>query len=325
LRALPEPTLLALSPGGRVALANPTARALLGPAAVAEGAELAALCADEGAAAGLRAYLGRCAGSRAPLPGGAALRRADGTVARFRLSGALLSPASADGAAPARVLLRLSDAGDERFSALSRQVRALNAELRERRRVQAALEEALRERGLLLRELHHRVKNNLHMLAGMLGAARREAAEPGARAALADVERRLAAVGAVHQMLHGAGGLEGVRADRLVAALGPAVLRGLGADPARLAAEAEPVALPNDAAVPLALILNELLTNALKHGGAAAGGGGGVRVRLAAASEGGALELAVEDDGPGFDPADAQGRRRASGLGLVRGLVRQRG
>jgi two-component sensor histidine kinase len=75
--------------------------------------------------------------------------------------------------------------------------------------------------------------------------------------------------------------------------------------------------ISNDTAVPLALILNELVTNAAKHG--TAGGGGAIRVALAREPDG--FALSVEDDGPGFDPQAVRGR--SSGLRLVEGLSRQ--
>ena len=78
--------------------------------------------------------------------------------------------------------------------------------------------------------------------------------------------------------------------------------------------------LSNDTAMPLALILNELLTNAAKHGvnGRAEGS---IKVGLTKGLD--SFELTVEDDGPGFDLGEAN--RRSSGLGLVSGLARQLG
>jgi two-component sensor histidine kinase len=75
--------------------------------------------------------------------------------------------------------------------------------------------------------------------------------------------------------------------------------------------------ISNDTAVPLALILNELLTNAAKHG--IAGGRGTIRVALAREPDG--FVLTVEDDGPGFDLQAVRGR--SSGLRLIEGLSRQ--
>jgi two-component sensor histidine kinase len=77
--------------------------------------------------------------------------------------------------------------------------------------------------------------------------------------------------------------------------------------------------LPNDTAMPLALILNELLTNAAKYGVTL--NEGSIRVGLTKCSE--SFVLSVEDDGPGFELE--QVRRRSSGLGLVMGLARQLG
>src|SRR6185312_1241348 len=85
--------------------------------------------------------------------------------------------------------------------------------------------------------------------------------------------------------------------------------------PVRIDAAAEPGVLGNDTAMPLALILNELIANAARHG-TDAGGVANVRVRLASAGE--EFRLTVEDDGPGFE--FGEWRRRSSGLGLVTGL-----
>jgi two-component sensor histidine kinase len=321
LEALPEPALV-VSVDGRVALANRAALARLALAGPADGLspDLGALSPGPEAAAALLAYLRRCSGSRSTLPGTAELRGTDGRAARFRCHGCLLEPARGD--APARVLLRLSAADDERFSVLAQKVTDLNAEVRRRRRAQAELEEAVRERDLLLRELHHRVKNNIHMLVGMLSAARREAAGLDASAVLGDAAARLTAIGAVHQLLYVGDNLRGVRADEFVVRIGTMAAEALGQG-GRVSFDADAVEIPNDAAVPLALILNELMTNALKHGARPDGTPGPVRVGLTAAVDG-AVELAVEDEGPGFDPA-VGATRRASGLGLVRGLARQIG
>ena len=321
LEALSEPALLIGAPG-RIAFANRAALARLGPGAQA-GEDLAALCPDAEAGAALRTYLLRCSGSRSALPGATVLRDAAGRAARFRCEAGLLVP-SEEGGAPL-MLLRLSEA-DERFSVLTRKIHELNEEILGRRRAQAMLEQALGERDLLLRELHHRVKNNIHMLSGMLSgmlsAARREAAAPEAAAALEEASRRLAAVGAVHQMLYQGSDLRGVRGDEFVARVATMVAEASGVR-GRLLVEAEPAGIGNDAAVPLALVLNELVANAVKHGTRTNGAPGQIRVGLSTRPDG-SVELWVEDDGPGFEPATGV-TKRASGIGLVRGLARQLG
>jgi two-component sensor histidine kinase len=82
--------------------------------------------------------------------------------------------------------------------------------------------------------------------------------------------------------------------------------------------EADSILLPNDAAIPLALIVNELLTNAVKHG-LIGRGAGAIRVRLTREND--SFLVYVEDDGPGFHLQSVQ--RRSSGLALVQGLARQ--
>ncbi len=264
---------------------------------------------------GLRRYLARCSGSRDPLPG--AIDLGDGVDGsnHVRCLCGVVVPAR-DGA-PALLLLRSSEAGFERFSALARSVRDLDAELRERQRSQAVLEEALRDRELMLRELHHRVKNSIQLLTGMVAAARRDAEEPAARAVLDEAGRRLAAMAAVHQMLYRAEQIGGLRADRFMTELAASILRPLGAEGRATVCASPDAAVPNDAAVPRALILNELLANAVKHGPP------GGRIRATLAEHGSSFELTVEDEGPGFVPPLSS--RRTSGLALVRGLVRQLG
>jgi two-component sensor histidine kinase len=85
-----------------------------------------------------------------------------------------------------------------------------------------------------------------------------------------------------------------------------------------IVSEAAAAEITNDTAVPLALILNELITNAAKHG---VRGGEGGTIRVALAREAEEFVLSVEDEGPGFDLQAVRGR--SSGLRLVEGLSRQ--
>jgi two-component sensor histidine kinase len=310
LNALPDPAFI-LSVAGRVVHANRLALAQFGRGVI--GSDLSALCQDP---AGFQSYLRRASGSRQPLPGSLHARAETG-LSQFRAHTNLLIPASGDSAAS--LLLRLSPLEDQRFHALTNKVRELNAEVRRRQHAQAVLEETLEERNLLLRELHHRVKNNMQMLAGMLAGAQREATSEEARVILGDASRRLVAIGAVQQMLYGSDNLSGVGADAFLRSITSAILHASGQH-AQLVAYADPVELANDLAVPVSLILNELIANALKYGRPAQGDPE-ILVKLVFTN--GDYLLSIEDNGPGFDAIET--RKRASGLGLVRGLVRQLG
>lgn len=214
------------------------------------------------------------------------------------------------------VLLRLLEP-DERFVRLSNTVKELNDLLRQREHEKAQLQEALHDRDILHRELQHRVKNNLQMLAGLLHAAKTDHENAAAKAALEGASRRFAAVAAAHQSLYQLDSLKTVRAGPLVSQI---------ADAAALASDRQveiecviaDLRLPNDMCTPLALLVNELVTNAVKHARLATGPLM-VEVRLFASN--GAAQLEIHDNGSGFHAPTAW--KRGSGIGLVRGLVRQ--
>lgn len=308
LEALSEPALL-VADDGIILHANRAAAALAGERLA--GRLLSAL--HTGDAGALHAYLNRCLGSRQPLVG--ALELPGETASRkLQCRGSLVF---ADG--DRAILLRLSRKDEERFTALARKVEELGRELSERQRARALLEEALRERELLLRELQHRVKNNMHMLAAMLMGAEREATSEEAKAALRDASLRFSAVSAVQQLLYNSDDLESIGSEALVETLLRAALS-LAPGGTETEVAVDPVDLPIDAAVSIALMLNELLTNAIKYGRPPKHR---QKVKVEFRHKGQRIEVSVQDNGPGFDLAEC--RKRASGLGLVRGLLRQLG
>jgi two-component sensor histidine kinase len=308
LEALAEPALV-LDTTTLVHMANGAAAAQLGKGLA--GTPLSARMVAS-AVPDFREFLARCSGSRAPLPGTILLA---GGKERLRCRGSLLVPAR--NGVRALLFLRCSDAVAEQFTRLGRSLRALDAELRERRRTQAVLEEALRDRDTMLRELHHRVKNSIQTVTSMLGTVRREAASPETRAVLDEAARRLAAMAAVHQLLYRSENIGGLQADRFMADLAPGMVRPLGADRRVQAQGSSGLVIANDFAVPLALILHELLANAVTHGPPERP----IRAELSETATG--FVLLVEDEGPGFVLPPIS--RRSSGLGLVRGLAGQLG
>jgi PAS domain S-box-containing protein len=171
---------------------------------------------------------------------------------------------------------------------------------------------------VLLDELNHRVKNNMQMLNSLLWTAQREARSEEAKSVLADASQRVAAMASAYQALYSSPEIKSAQAKGLVHAVCGGIQqllpRGI-----RIADEAEGL-ISNNAVMPLALILNELLTNAVKHG-LKGRDEGEIKVRLTKEAPG--FVLSVEDGGPGFDLGEA--RRRSSGIGLITGLARQLG
>jgi PAS domain S-box-containing protein len=170
---------------------------------------------------------------------------------------------------------------------------------------------------ILLNELNHRVKNNMQMLQSLLYSSARQTQSAEAKKVLAEASGRIAAMAAAQRVLYGTTGATRFSAREFIEAVCNTARQVMPAD-VRIVCDAASGEISNDTAVPLALILNELLTNAAKHGG---DGRGQNTVRVALTREADAFVLSVADDGPGFDLAAV--RSRASGLRLVEGLARQ--
>jgi PAS domain S-box-containing protein len=183
--------------------------------------------------------------------------------------------------------------------------------------------EAEANQHILLAELNHRVKNNMQMMHSFLRTAQRETQNEQARAVLANATERIGAMAAAQQVLYSAGTTMGFSARNFVEAVCASSRDALGENATLTIADCTDASLPNDTAMPLALILYELIANAAKHGKNGKNGDNGAAIRLSLAQQGDAFVLTVEDDGPGF--AFEQVRRRSSGLGLVLGLTRQLG
>jgi PAS domain S-box-containing protein len=178
-------------------------------------------------------------------------------------------------------------------------------------------EQAETQRRMLLGELNHRVKNNMQMLQSLLGVAARQAASAEAREVLEEASWRISAMAAAQRVLYTTPDATRFNARDFLATVCETTKQTFSQE-LDIACEADSIQLPNDAAIPLALIVNELLTNAVKHGlnGRRAGH---IRVRLTREND--SLLFYVEDDGPGFHLPSVQ--RRSSGLALVQGLARQ--
>jgi PAS domain S-box-containing protein len=170
---------------------------------------------------------------------------------------------------------------------------------------------------LLLNELNHRTKNNMQILQSVLFSAAKKTRSDEARQVLGEASGRISAMAAAQRVLYGTTDASHFAASEFLGAVCQTVQQTLSRD-VNIVCQASSGVLSNDAAMPLALILNELLTNAVKHG---------IKdptkqtVRVGLTEQDGDFELYVEDDGDGFD-LDAV-RNGSSGLQLVLGLARQ--
>jgi two-component sensor histidine kinase/CheY-like chemotaxis protein len=189
-------------------------------------------------------------------------------------------------------------------------------------RSEEALRASLAERDLLLKEVNHRVKNSLQLVLSMLSLQSQEFSAPPTRELFAKAIARVTAIASIHERLYQSEDPLTVDMQSYLSGLTAELSRaGIGeARPCKLTTEVDPLRLPTEHGISLALIVNELVMNALKHGRPAAEPAK-ISVRLQKHVNGEA-RLTVADNGPGRVGTDG---REQSGLGtrLVNMLVRQ--
>ena len=172
---------------------------------------------------------------------------------------------------------------------------------------------------MLMREMHHRVKNNLHMVQSLISLETSSLPEGSAKDWLAALEARVNSIAELHDSLsHQKPGSE-IAADEYLASICEHIFSALAATPGgpSLRLELEELSLPSDQILYLGLAVNELITNAVKYGGK--------RITLSLArAPGGGIEVCVKDDGPGFETLKPP-RADSLGLRLVESLTGQMG
>lgn len=202
---------------------------------------------------------------------------------------------------------------------LSDYFRKLELEAKRRAATAASLAKALEEKEILLAELHHRVKNNLNVIKSLVQLQKNRSRDPAFIAAADDLMGRILSIALVHERLYGEGLVEAIEPRGYLEALVADILKSR-TEPVALSCDIEAGGgrIHPDAAMPIALIVNEAVTNALKHGFE---GKEERRIALSLGSEGESCVLAVEDDGLGRR-ADAK-----PGLGtkLIASLASQMG
>lgn len=183
-------------------------------------------------------------------------------------------------------------------------VLAAIVDITERRRNQQRLENALREKTVLLNEVHHRVKNNLQVISSLLNLQARHLEDTAARAILNESQNRVKAMALTHQLLYERKDFSHVDLGEYLERLGKLLLGTYRAGNARIGLHvqcpAEPIALDLERAIPCGLIVNELVTNAFKHGFPEDRSG---EVRVELQQEDALIKLSVTDNGVGL-PSD---------------------
>lgn len=193
--------------------------------------------------------------------------------------------------------------------------------LDERKRAEELIKISLKEKDVLLREIHHRVKNNLQVIASLLNMQARTTKDEDVKDALSESINRINAMALIHNQLYESGNLSEVHMKGFVDNLIGQLLRIYSVQDMKVTPNVSVAdyPLPISIAVPVGLIVNELLTNAFKHAFVNRKGGN-IWVSLGV-SEKGLVSLSVSDDGVGLPVSFDIDSRKTLGLHVVKILA----
>ena len=181
------------------------------------------------------------------------------------------------------------------------------------------LRDAVEQKTVLIREIHHRVKNNLQVVMSLLSLQVGQVRDPSARQALVQAQARINALVVVHRILHEIEYQPTVDLKRIISELGHQIAEGMSGNNRKLVYDEDLVSVivSGDFAIPLALFVTEVLTNTFKHA-FPLGRAGTISLNLT--SSGDQLHLVIADNGEGYDESGESG-----GLGrrLIQSLAQQ--
>ncbi len=203
----------------------------------------------------------------------------------------------------------------------SRFLLVIARDVTDRHRAELQLRTSLREKEALLREVHHRVKNNLQVISSLLHMQAAESTDPHTQMVFQESQTRVRSMALVHERLYQSGDFSGINFRDYLPAVGKDLLFSYGRTDIALTIDADDIHLAIDSAIPCGLIVSELISNALKH---AFPGGRRGTITVSLHTCGSAMvRLVVRDDGIGFPPDRDLEDIRSMGITLVLGLAHQ--
>ncbi len=216
------------------------------------------------------------------------------------------------------------NSGNLRLIALARDVTERKESEQALRESEERLRSSLREKELLLKEIHHRVKNNMQVIISLINLQSDYIQDPAALGALRDTQNRVRAMASVHEQLYQSQDLSHVDFGTYLQTLTRQMFQSYELNSEAISLDFEIDSIPLDIyyAIPCALIVNELVTNSLKH---AFPGSRSGRIKVSLLSESGAISIQVSDDGVGIPDSVDIYETSSLGLQLVNILTQQIG
>lgn len=217
----------------------------------------------------------------------------------------------------------LMSRGRPEFDGSGRALRYLGAviDISDRKRTEEKVGELLDEKELILKEVHHRVKNNLNTVYSFLALQAGSTGEPLARRVLTDAGSRVQSMLLLYDRLYQSGSFVSMRVDLYLSPLIDQIMEVFpNRDSVRVLKRIEAFPLDADRLQPLGVIVNELLTNIMKYAFVGKGGG---EIIVEASSVGGLVALAIQDDGDGLPESIDFRHSSGFGLMLVEALTKQ--
>ncbi len=184
---------------------------------------------------------------------------------------------------------------------------------------EAQLTDMVRQRDTLLREVHHRVKNNMQIVSSLLSLQKDAMVESEATIALTESSSRIQALALVHEFLYRGGDFSKIDLGEYFRELCSGLVSSYGVNGVELLFSGDGVEIESDRAIPIGLAMTEIVSNSLKH---AFKGREKGKITISLESSEEEIVVTVSDDGPGFVPDEA---KRSLGLQLIGMLLTQIG
>lgn len=201
----------------------------------------------------------------------------------------------------------------------------LYVDITEREKAEAQVKKSLKEKEILLAEIHHRVKNNLAVITGLLELQSYSVESETARRTLKDSQMRVNSIALVHEKLYQSESFSEIALDQYFGELTEEIHRSMKQDhlDVDIQLDIDPVQISITQAIPCGLLMNEIITNSFKHAFTGRSEGN-ISISLKNVCDH-KLKLTIKDDGIGMDEQEERDVKSSLGMTLIKTLARQLG